>query len=89
MPLLFCQKQRTYTWQTILLQLLEEEEAEPKTRTETKTVWFWEHMNDQPAIWTRSKSEVTDEEYIRFFKGLRSSKYLFYFLDIYLLKKKH
>jgi heat shock protein beta len=67
----------------------EEEEAEPKTRTETKTVWFWEHMNDQPAIWTRSKSEVTDEEYIRFFKGLRSSKYLFYFFDIYLLKKKH
>jgi heat shock protein beta len=30
-------------------------------------------MNDQPAIWTRSKSEVTDEEYVRFFKGLRNS----------------
>merc|ERR1740130_1639718 len=50
----------------------EEEAEEPKTRTETKTVWYWDHMNDQPAIWTRSKSEVTDEEYARFFKGLRN-----------------
>merc|ERR1711865_1327801 len=50
----------------------EEEDEEPKTRTETKTVWYWDHMNDQPAIWTRSKSEVTDEEYARFFKGLRN-----------------
>jgi len=31
-------------------------------------------MNDQPAIWTRNKNEVTDEEYTRFFQGLSNSQ---------------
>merc|ERR1712072_187551 len=52
----------------------EEEEEEPKTRSEQKTVWYWEHMNDQPAIWTRSKNEITDEEYTGFFKSLSKGK---------------
>ena len=30
----------------------------------------WEHMNDQPAIWTRSKREVEDSEYKAFYKAL-------------------
>jgi len=37
-------------------------------------VWYWDHMNDQPAIWTRNKNEVTDEEYHRFFRGLSNSQ---------------
>ena len=51
----------------------EEEEAEsekPKTRTEEKTVWEWELMNPQKAIWSRDKSEITDEEYTNFYKTL-------------------
>ena len=51
----------------------EEEEAEsdkPKTRTEEKTVWDWELMNPQKAIWSRDKSEITDEEYKNFYKTL-------------------
>merc|ERR1711871_1692776 len=52
----------------------EEEEEEPKTKTETKTVWFWQHINDQPAIWTRDKSEISDEEYHQFFQSLSGKK---------------
>lgn len=51
----------------------EEEEAEsdkPKTRTEEKTVWDWELMNEQKAIWSRDKSEISDEEYTNFYKTL-------------------
>ena len=52
---------------------VEEEEAEsdkPKTRTEEKTVWDWELMNEQKAIWSRDKSEISDEEYANFYKTL-------------------
>lgn len=51
----------------------EEESAEsdkPKTRTEEKTVWDWELMNAQKAIWSRDKSEITEEEYANFYKTL-------------------
>merc|ERR1711937_164008 len=52
----------------------EEEEDEPATKTETKTVWFWQHINDQPAIWTRDKSEITDEDYKSFYLSLINKK---------------
>merc|ERR1711968_156240 len=52
----------------------EEEEDEPATKTETKTVWFWQHINDQPAIWTRDKSEITDDEYNQFYQSLSGKK---------------
>ena len=52
----------------------DDEEEEPKTKTETKTVWFWQHINDQPAIWTRDKSEITEEEYNQFFQSLSGKK---------------
>merc|ERR1712224_1118714 len=45
-----------------------------KTKTETKTVWFWQHINDQPAIWTRDKSEITDDEYNQFYQSLAGKK---------------
>merc|ERR1712146_504985 len=52
----------------------EEEEDEPATKTETKTVWFWQHINDQPAIWTRDKSEITEDEYNQFYQSLAGKK---------------
>ena len=52
----------------------EEEEDEPATKTETKTVWFWQHINDQPAIWTRDKSEITDDECNQFYQSLSGKR---------------
>jgi heat shock protein beta len=47
-----------------------EEDEKPKTRTETKTVWEWTLVNSQKAIWTRSKDELTDEDYNGFYKSI-------------------
>merc|ERR1711871_295721 len=52
----------------------EEEEDAPKTKTETKTVWFWQHINDQPAIRTRSKNEISEDEYKSFYLSLINKK---------------
>ncbi|KAK8791810.1 hypothetical protein WA158_005187 [Blastocystis sp. Blastoise] len=47
-----------------------QENEKPKTRTEEKTVWSWEQMNKQKAIWSRDKSEISDDEYKNFYKTL-------------------
>lgn len=38
------------------------EEEKPK-KTETVTTYDWEEINNNPAIWTREKDDITDEEY--------------------------
>jgi heat shock protein 90kDa beta len=48
----------------------EEEEDKPKTRTETRTSKEWELVNDQKAIWQRSREEITDAEYKGFYKAI-------------------
>merc|ERR1711959_172935 len=48
----------------------EEEDYKPKTKTEQRTTWDWVQVNDQQAIWTRDKSEVTDEDYVKFYKSI-------------------
>jgi len=52
----------------------EEEEAKPsaapKTKKETRTTYEWELQNDQKAIWQRKPKEITEEEYISFFKAI-------------------
>lgn len=49
---------------------VEDEEEEKEKKTETVTVHEWVLINDQPAIWTRSKNDITEEEYKNFYKSI-------------------
>lgn len=48
----------------------DEEDDTPKTKVITTQVWEWELINEIKAIWTREKSEITDEEYANFYKTI-------------------
>ncbi|CAI5738631.1 unnamed protein product [Hyaloperonospora brassicae] len=51
--------------------VMEDGESEaPKTRTETREVWGWERVNEVKAIWTRSKDDISDDEYKSFYHTL-------------------
>ncbi|CAE7421285.1 unnamed protein product [Symbiodinium sp. KB8] len=47
-----------------------EEDEEAATKTETIKRWFWVQVNQNSAIWTRDRSEITGEEYKNFYKGI-------------------
>jgi len=44
-------------------------EGEEKKK-KSVTTWSWVRVNDQPAIWTRNKEDVTDEEHNAFYKAI-------------------
>lgn len=44
-------------------------EGEEKKK-KSVTSWSWVRVNDQPAIWTRNKEDVTDEEHHTFYKAI-------------------
>ena len=44
--------------------------VEVETRNEEDDTVTWEQINKAQALWTRGKSEVTDEEYTEFYKHL-------------------
>jgi len=48
----------------------EEEPTEKKTKTKEVTTFDWELLNGNPAIWTRSKEDISDEEYQAFYRVL-------------------
>lgn len=49
--------------------------TEPKAKkTETRTSTDFVQVNEQPAIWTRKPSDITDEEYSEFYKTLAKSE---------------
>ncbi len=48
----------------------EEEDDKPKTKTVKETVWDWDLLNDNKALWLRSPSDVSEEEYLNFYKAL-------------------
>lgn len=39
-------------------------------KTIKETVWEWTLMNDNKAIWLRSKDEIEAEEYVAFYKSM-------------------
>lgn len=57
-------------------EMVEDEDAEqpedPEAEKPKKSVvsWSWEHVNNQPAIWTRNKDDISEEEYQEFYKAL-------------------
>ncbi|RLN02437.1 hypothetical protein BBJ28_00025072, partial [Nothophytophthora sp. Chile5] len=51
----------------------DDEPSKPTTRTETRTVWNWERVNEVQAIWTRSKDDISDEEYESFYHSLQKT----------------
>ena len=56
----------------------EEDEDVPKEKpkkTKEVTTMEWEHLNKSPAIWTRPKDEITDDEYKSFFKVVTHDEY--------------
>lgn len=57
----------------------EESDDEPQKKpkkTETVTTFDWEILNGNPAIWTRSKEEISDEEYQNFYKTISKDEYM-------------
>lgn len=47
-----------------------EDKDKPKTKTVEKIVWDWELLNDNKPVWTRKPNEITEEEYVEFYKAL-------------------
>uniref|UniRef100_A0AC34Q0X9 Histidine kinase/HSP90-like ATPase domain-containing protein n=1 Tax=Panagrolaimus sp. JU765 TaxID=591449 RepID=A0AC34Q0X9_9BILA len=48
----------------------EEKEEKPKSKTVEKTVWDWEKINSMKPIWMRKAGEVTEDEYLEFYKSI-------------------
>ena len=48
----------------------DDEEDAPKTKKVKETVWDWDLLNDNKALWLRSPSDVSEEEYANFYKAL-------------------
>jgi len=47
-----------------------EEPEEVKMKTITQQVWDWEIINEIKAIWTRGREDITEEEYMNFYKTI-------------------
>lgn len=53
------------------LEVKEDEDVTEKAKTTKEVTTFdWELLNGNPAIWTRSKEDITDEEYQAFYRVL-------------------
>jgi len=49
---------------------IDAEEVEKEVKTEEVTTHNWEEINVNPAVWTREKEDISDEEYKKFYKAL-------------------
>ncbi len=46
------------------------EEKKPKTKSEQRETVTWELLNEQKALWQRKPKDVTDDEYVGFYKAI-------------------
>ena len=51
----------------------EEEEEEDNTEIIEETVWEWVQLNNVQPIWLRDPKDVTEEEYLAFYKSLEEN----------------
>ena len=51
----------------------DEEEEEEEMKKIEKTIYSWKRLNENKPLWTRSKDDISEEEYQAFFKALTSS----------------
>lgn len=59
------------------LEVTDDEDVEPKPKkTKEVTTLEWEHLNKSPAIWTRPKEDINDEEYKSFYKIIAKDEYV-------------
>jgi heat shock protein beta len=47
-----------------------QKEQKPKMKTIKEKVWDWELINDNKALWLRSKEDIEEEDYSKFYKSL-------------------
>jgi len=47
-----------------------EEEVKPTTKKITETVTEWERQNPNPPLWTRPRSDISEEEYQNFYRDV-------------------
>jgi heat shock protein 90kDa beta len=52
------------------------EQVEKPKKTKEVTTFDWEVLNGNPAIWTRPKEDITDEEYQNFYKVLTKNEFM-------------
>merc|ERR1711991_369947 len=52
---------------------VEDEEDEPEYETVVHEVWDWELINTVQPVWTRSKDDIDDDEYAKFYQTLSGS----------------
>jgi heat shock protein beta len=51
----------------------DEDDEEELTKKIEKTIYSWKRLNENKPLWTRSKDDISEEEYQAFFKALTSS----------------
>merc|ERR1712166_825418 len=51
---------------------IKDEDEKPegsKTKTVKETVWEWDHLNESKALWLRSKEDIEEDEYKKFYQS--------------------